>query len=366
VFLFKKRFFFKFSNDINTVSLWKSENKISEEKTPIEMNEIQEFKGFDRATIFYATQTGTSKRQALKIASGIRQFAQISLVDVKDVRELNDDVDNQLLQWPSNHAILFILATYTDGQPPESAQWFYRWLEDTRFDFRVQKTALHRMHYAVFGLGACIYGDNYGKVGRNVDSWLHGLGAHRLAPLRLGDVQEDLDSTFVEWTQMVLDSLNLESEKLKEKKNFESKDDEEEEWNETDEDEAIESDSAQNDVMDLEDLGHVAGKLTEAVRQRRNQPLNMGAKKTIGDTTVPEPKAMVTPTLEASLTKQGYKIIGSHSGVKVCRWTKSMLRGRGGCYKHTFYGIASHQCMETTPSLACGKPLFFHPTKLLS
>lgn len=26
------------------------------------------------------------------------------------------------------------------------------------------------------------------------------------------------------------------------------------------------------------------------------------------------------------------------------RWTKSMLRGRGGCYKHSFYGIESHRC----------------------
>ena len=40
---------------------------------------------------------------------------------------------------------------------------------------------------------------------------------------------------------------------------------------------------------------------------------------------------------------QGYKIIGSHSGVKLCRWTKSQLRGRGGCYKHSFYGIESHR-----------------------
>jgi tRNA wybutosine-synthesizing protein 1 len=53
------------------------------------------------------------------------------------------------------------------------------------------------------------------------------------------------------------------------------------------------------------------------------------------------------------LTKQGYKVVGTHSGVKLCRWTKSMLRGRGGCYKHTFYGIVSYQCMEATPSLAC-------------
>ena len=52
---------------------------------------------------------------------------------------------------------------------------------------------------------------------------------------------------------------------------------------------------------------------------------------------------MVSESLRKSLTKQGYKIVGSHSGVKLCRWTKAMLRGRGGCYKHTFYGIESHR-----------------------
>lgn len=68
---------------------------------------------------------------------------------------------------------------------------------------------------------------------------------------------------------------------------------------------------------------------------------------------------MITPELRKALTKQGYKLIGSHSGVKLCRWTKSMLRGRGGCYKHTFYGIESHRCMETTPSLACANKCVF-------
>lgn len=48
---------------------------------------------------------------------------------------------------------------------------------------------------------------------------------------------------------------------------------------------------------------------------------------------VADPKEMITPMLRKALTKQGYKLIGSHSGVKLCRWTKAMLRGRGGCYK---------------------------------
>ncbi|CAA9997897.1 unnamed protein product, partial [Nesidiocoris tenuis] len=35
------------------------------------------------------------------------------------------------------------------------------------------------------------------------------------------------------------------------------------------------------------------------------------------------------------------------------------MRGRGGCYKHTFYGIESHRCMEATPSLACANKCVF-------
>eukprot|EP01040_Poterioochromonas_malhamensis_P022205 gene22205-26956_t len=49
------------------------------------------------------------------------------------------------------------------------------------------------------------------------------------------------------------------------------------------------------------------------------------------------PREMVTKLQYKALTKEGYKIIGSHSAVKICRWTKHQLRGRGGCCKHSFY-----------------------------
>ncbi|CUG85671.1 unnamed protein product [Bodo saltans] len=54
-----------------------------------------------------------------------------------------------------------------------------------------------------------------------------------------------------------------------------------------------------------------------------------------------------------------YSLVGTHSAVKLCRWQKSMLRGRGGCYKWTMYGIRSHQCMEATPSMACANKCTF-------
>eukprot|EP00937_MAST-01D_sp_MAST-1D-sp2_P005942 g5942.t1 len=71
------------------------------------------------------------------------------------------------------------------------------------------------------------------------------------------------------------------------------------------------------------------------------------------------PRAMVTPLQRRALLKEGYRILGTHSAVKLCRWTKHQLRGRGGCYKHTCYGITSYQCMETTPSLACANKCVF-------
>lgn len=49
--------------------------------------------------------------------------------------------------------------------------------------------------------------------------------------------------------------------------------------------------------------------------------------------------------------KQHYGLVGKHSAVKVCHWTKSEITGGPGCYKGTFYGINSHQCVQMTPAL---------------
>ncbi len=54
------------------------------------------------------------------------------------------------------------------------------------------------------------------------------------------------------------------------------------------------------------------------------------------------------------LEKQGYRLVGGHSAVKVCEWTKKSLRNEGICYKCDFYGIRSWRCVQMTPALiAC-------------
>lgn len=48
--------------------------------------------------------------------------------------------------------------------------------------------------------------------------------------------------------------------------------------------------------------------------------------------------------------QSGYRLVGAHSAVKVCHWTKSALRGGKYCYK-SWYGVESHRCLQMTPSL---------------
>lgn len=54
-----------------------------------------------------------------------------------------------------------------------------------------------------------------------------------------------------------------------------------------------------------------------------------------------------------NLIKQQYRMVGNHSAVKVCTWTKKMIKNQGGCYKFVFYGIRSHQCLQMTTSMFC-------------
>lgn len=62
---------------------------------------------------------------------------------------------------------------------------------------------------------------------------------------------------------------------------------------------------------------------------------------------------MLTSEAKAVLEKQQYRVVGGHSAVKICGWTKHMIKGQGGCYKFKFYGIRSHQCLQMTTSMSC-------------
>ncbi|XP_008301206.1 S-adenosyl-L-methionine-dependent tRNA 4-demethylwyosine synthase TYW1, partial [Stegastes partitus] len=343
--------------------------------------------------IFYGSQTGTAKGFANELSEEVKTLGiPAEVIDMKDY-----DPDDQLAdECISKSVCVFLVASYTDGQPTENAEWFCKWLEEASTDFRYGKTYLKGLRYAVFGLGNSVYVGHYNTVGKNVDKWLwmlsgmrimtRGEGDSNVVKSRNGSVQAD----FQAWKVKFLNRLQALARGEKKScsgncktggscKNKKKEKQEEEEKaaarNNSSEEELIESSSDEDEsgpsgerksgsVVDMEDLGNIMNSVKKAKGKGELQgdgqmvklsKLN-GVKKAEDEE---ERREMITPALREALTKQGYKLIGSHSGVKLCRWTKSMLRGRGGCYKHTFYGIESHRCMETTPSLACANKCVF-------
>lgn len=68
---------------------------------------------------------------------------------------------------------------------------------------------------------------------------------------------------------------------------------------------------------------------------------------------------MLTEEKRKDFEKQQYRIVGKHSVVKVCSWTKQCLRGKGVCYKNTFYGIKTWRCVEMSPTFLCDQRCLF-------
>ena len=77
----------------------------------------------------------------------------------------------------------------------------------------------------------------------------------------------------------------------------------------------------------------------------------------------------ITPQLKSKLQKAKYGVY-NHSAVELCHWTKKSFANEGSCYKHKFYGISTHQCMEMTPTamncenrcVYCWRPTEFYDT----
>jgi tRNA wybutosine-synthesizing protein 1 len=59
----------------------------------------------------------------------------------------------------------------------------------------------------------------------------------------------------------------------------------------------------------------------------------------------------VSSSLQLSLRKQKYHLVGEHSAVKRCKWLYESIIHNRPCYKQKFYGIQSHRCIQMTPSL---------------
>lgn len=88
-----------------------------------------------------------------------------------------------------------------------------------------------------------------------------------------------------------------------------------------------------------------------------------------GSHTTKDNLIQITLPIKSKLQKAKYGVY-NHSAVELCHWTKKSFANEGNCYKHKFYGISTHRCMEMTPTamncenrcVYCWRPTEFYDT----
>ncbi|KAF1985078.1 hypothetical protein K402DRAFT_413518 [Aulographum hederae CBS 113979] len=342
--------------------------------------------------VFFASLTGTTEKIAQDLVQKLPGWEQNRPSVPSHIRKpiLHDlsytELDDYFINPPRSdsnvHAFyIILLPTYNIDTILDN---FVEHLKETHHDFRIDNAPLRNiLGYSIFG-----FGDKEGwpteeegfcSQAREVDKWMAKLTARKRAyPLGVGDSKSDANVRLEEWREGVSAVIReiaagngLGEGVPGSGAAVESDEESEDDLSATEEDDTVpvklaKKKKAGSTLSDLEDLGRMINKGSERDIEKQSGPIPPAVdfttyKKSLKPKDPAALKEMVpkeSPTYNA-LTKQGYTIVGSHSGVKICRWTKSALRGRGSCYKFSFYGIKSHLCMETTPSLSCSNKCVF-------
>ncbi|KAF5096238.1 hypothetical protein D0Z00_002848 [Geotrichum galactomycetum] len=131
--------------------------------------------------IFYGSQTGTAEDYATRISKEASQKYGLATMtaDIEDY-----DFEN-LDKVPSDKVIVFVMATYGEGEPTDNAVQFWEFINDEDVEFS-EDSSLKNLKYVVFGLGNSTY-EHYNLIGRSLDKKLQSLGAHRIGPYGEGD-----------------------------------------------------------------------------------------------------------------------------------------------------------------------------------
>jgi NADPH-ferrihemoprotein reductase len=161
--------------------------------------------------IFYGSQTGTAEDYASRLAKeGKSRFGLETMV-----ADLEDYDFDTLDQVPEDKVIMFVLATYGEGEPTDNAVEFYEFITGDSVQFsNTAKPALGNLHYVAFGLGNNTY-EHYNSMVRNVNKALEKLGAHRIGDAGEGDDGAGtMEEDFLAWKDpmwtALAEKMNLE------------------------------------------------------------------------------------------------------------------------------------------------------------
>ncbi len=154
--------------------------------------------------VLYGSQSGTAEDLALTLAKEGRSRFNLKTTTA----DLNNFDYETLDQFPSEKVLIFLVATYGEGEPTENAVTFHSHVTQEGSEFsRAADPPLGALRYTAFGLGNSSY-QKYNAMVKVVTANLNRLGAQALGPVGLGDDgKRTLNEDFLEWQELMWASV---------------------------------------------------------------------------------------------------------------------------------------------------------------
>ncbi|KAK4134260.1 hypothetical protein BT67DRAFT_442173 [Trichocladium antarcticum] len=153
--------------------------------------------------VFYGSQTGTAEDYAARLAKeGKSRFGLETMV--ADLEEYNF---NTLDTLSDDKVVMFVLATYGEGEPTDNAVAFYDFIStDPTFSLG-NEVPLGNLKYVMFGLGNNTY-EHYNVMVRKVNKALRALGAKLIGEAGEGDDGAGtMEEDFLAWKEPMWKAL---------------------------------------------------------------------------------------------------------------------------------------------------------------
>ncbi|GKU05536.1 nadph-cytochrome p450 reductase [Fusarium langsethiae] len=192
------------SDQQNSLSLTGKANIVDDERDFLKKMDEND----KNCIVFFGSQTGTAEGLAARLAKeGKNRFGLKTMI-----ADLEHYDYNNLDQVTENKIVIFVLATYGEGEATDNATSFYEFITSDEPSF-TGVNPLDNLNYAAFGLGNHTY-EHFNLVVRKVTKSLDALGASVIGPVGEGD--EGASSTeddFMAWKESLwtalADKMNL-------------------------------------------------------------------------------------------------------------------------------------------------------------
>eukprot|EP00921_Rhytidocystis_pertsovi_P025397 GHVQ01040989.1.p1 GENE.GHVQ01040989.1~~GHVQ01040989.1.p1 ORF type:complete len:605 (+),score=53.01 GHVQ01040989.1:62-1876(+) len=151
---------------------------------------------WDPLFIYFGSQTGTAECFAKELleeseAYGLRD---VTVVDLEDF----DPEEFVQQTW-----VVFIVATYGEGEPTDNAVQANKWLSSKERD----TGSLSTMNFSLFGLGNRQY-SQYNEMAKRVERHMKRLGATEFCIRGEGDDDQDIEADFACWKKLFWPAFN--------------------------------------------------------------------------------------------------------------------------------------------------------------